>query len=219
MSLPEITSREQWAIARQELLVKEKAHTHQRDALNADRRRLPMVAVDKGYVFDGPNGQVSLLDMFDGCDQLILQHVMYGPDWDEVCPGCTAGLDEMSPGLFRHLRSRATAFAAVSRAPFAKLAASQKSKGWDFAWYSSFGSDFNADFQATVDSSEVPGVSCFVRDGDSVFHTYSTYARGTDQLGSSYSLLDLTAFGRSEDWEEPKGRVTKPHGADPTFTD
>lgn len=219
MTLPEITSREQWAIARQELLVKEKAHTRERDALNAERRRLPMVAVDKGYVFDGPDGQVRLLDMFDGSDQLIVQHVMYGVDWDDVCPGCTASLDEMSPGLFRHLRSRATAYAAVSRAPFAKLAASQERKGWDFAWYSSFGSDFNDDFGATVDDSEVPGVSCFLRDGDTVFHTYSTSARGTDQLGSAYSFLDLTAYGRSEDWEEPKGRVTKPHGADPTFTD
>jgi predicted dithiol-disulfide oxidoreductase (DUF899 family) len=224
VSLPEITSREQWLVARQELLVEEKAHTRARDALNAQRRGLPMVAVDKAYVFDGPAGPATLLDMFDGCDQLIVQHVMFGPDWDAVCPGCTAGLDEMSPGLFRHLRSRDTAFAAVSRAPFAKLAASRDDKGWGFAWYSSFGSDFNRDFDATVDSgsgesSEIPGVSCFLRDGDRVFHTYSTFARGTDQLGSAYSLLDLTAYGRSEDWEEPKGRVTKPHGADPTFTD
>ncbi|HEX5407693.1 MAG TPA: DUF899 domain-containing protein [Pseudonocardiaceae bacterium] len=224
MSLPEITSREQWAVARRELLVKEKAHTRARDALNADRRRLPMVAIDQDYLFNGPNGQVRLLDMFEGHDQLIVQHVMYGPDWANVCPGCTASLDEMSPALFQHMRSRATAYAAVSRAPFAKLAASKESNGWEFPWYSSFGSDFNRDFEATVPDdqgqpAEQPGVSCFLRDGDRVFHTYSTYARGTDQLGSAYSWLDLTALGRSEDWEEPKGRVAKPHGADPTFSD
>lgn len=248
MSLPEVVSREQWLVARKELLAREKELTRQRDGLNADRRRLPMVAVGKDYAFEGPAGRASLPELFDGCSQLILQHIMFDPAWDEACPGCSAGLDEMSVGLLRHLRSRDTAFAGVSRAPFAKLSASQARKGWEFAWYSSLGSDFNYDFQATVDeavapveynyrtaaehvqagsddgelgrqSSELAGVSCFLRDGDSIFHTYSTYARGTDQLGSSYSLLDLTALGRSEDWEEPKGRVSRPHGADPTFTD
>jgi predicted dithiol-disulfide oxidoreductase (DUF899 family) len=248
VSLPAVTSREQWLIARKELLAKEKEHTRQRDALNADRRRLPMVRIDRDYTFEGAAGTVGLRDLFGGSSQLILQHVMFGPDWDDVCPGCTASLDEMAPGLFTHLRSRDTAFVAVSRAPLAKIAAARARKGWDFDWYSSFGSDFNYDFQATVDesvtpvvynyrtrdehvragsasadfgkeSNEVPGVSCFLRDGDSIYHTYSTFARGTDQLGSSYSLLDLTAFGRSEEWEEPKGRVPKAHGADPTFTD
>jgi predicted dithiol-disulfide oxidoreductase (DUF899 family) len=248
VSLPEVTSREQWLVARKELLAREKELTRQRDALNADRRRMPMVAIDQDYAFEGPAGRAGLLDMFVGCRQLILQHVMFDPGWDEACPGCSAGLDELAPGLLTHLRSRDTAFAGVSRAPFAKLAAFQARKGWEFAWYSSFGSDFNYDFHATVDeavapveynyrtrdehaqagsadgelgkqSAELPGVSCFLRDGDSVFHTYSTYARGTDQLGSSYSLLDLTALGRQEEWEEPKGRVSRPHGADPTFTD
>lgn len=240
MSLPEIVSREQWLVARRELLAREKENTRQRDALNADRRRLPMVAVDKDYTFEGPDGSVRLLDLFDGCSQLILQHVMFGPDWDEVCGGCAAGFDEMAPGMLKHLRSRDTAFVGVSRAPFAKIAATKKDRGWTFGWYSSFGSDFNYDYQATLDESvapveynyrdsgngdmgkeptEVPGVSCFLRDGDDIFHTYSTFARGTDQLGSSYSFLDLTALGRSEDWEEPKGRVSKPHGADPTFSD
>jgi predicted dithiol-disulfide oxidoreductase (DUF899 family) len=243
MSLPEITTREQWLVARRALLAREKEHTRQRDALNADRRRLPMVAVGKEYVFEGPDGKVGLLDMFDGCDQLVLQHVMFGPDWDDVCPGCAAGFDEMADGVFTHLRSRNTAFAAVSRAPLDGLARTRAGRGWTFAWYSSFHSDFNYDFHATLDasvapveynyrtpaehgnpdlgqeSSEVPGISCFLRDGDDVFHTYSTYARGTDQIGSAYTLLDLTAFGRSENWEEPKGRVARPHGADPTFTD
>jgi predicted dithiol-disulfide oxidoreductase (DUF899 family) len=248
MSLPEVVSREQWLEARRRLLNEEKELTRRRDALNADRRRLPMVAIDKEYAFEGPAGRVELLDMFDGCSQLVLQHVMFGPDWEEACPGCAAGLDEAAPGLFAHLRTRDTAFVAVSRAPFAKLAAYQAVKGWGFPWYSSFGSDFNHDFQVTVDeavapvqynyrtreehvqagsadaalgkqSQELPGVSCFLRDGDRVFHTYSTYARGTDQLGNSYTLLDLTALGRQEDWEEPKDRVARPHGADPGFTD
>lgn len=241
MSLPEITTREQWLVARKELLAREKEHTRQRDALNADRRRLPMVAVEEDYVFEGPDGKVRLLDMFEGRSQLLLQHVMYGPDWDAVCPGCTAGLNEMSPGLFQHLWSRDTTFVAVSRAPYAKIAASKADKAWDFPWYSSFGSDFNYDYHATLDESvapveynyraaepgsdmgkqpnEVPGVSCFLRDGDHVYHTYSTWARGVDQVGSSYSWLDLTALGRSEDWEEPKGRAPRTHGADPTFTD
>lgn len=248
MSLPEVTSREEWLVARKELLAREKEHTRQRDGLSADRRRLPMVRIDKDYTFEGPAGQVGLLELFDGSQQLILQHVMFDPAWDGACPGCSAGLDELAPGVLEHLRSRDTAFAAVSRAPFAKLAAFKASKGWEFAWYSSFGTDFNYDFQATVDESvapvaynyrtrdehvqagsateqfgkqpsEQPGVSCFLRDGDEVFHTYSTYARGTDQLGSSYSLLDLTALGRSEEWEEPKGRASRSHGADPTFTD
>jgi predicted dithiol-disulfide oxidoreductase (DUF899 family) len=243
MSLPEVTTREQWLVARKALLAREKEHTRQRDALNADRRRLPMVAVDKDYVFEGPGGRAGLLDMFDGCDQLVLQHVMFGPDWDDVCPGCAAGFDEMAAGVFTHLRSRNTAFAAVSLAPFGRLADARARKGWEFPWYSSFDSDFNHDFHATLDESvapveynyrtpaeqgtpnlgrepsEVPGISCFLRTGDDVFHTYSTYARGTDQIGSAYTLLDLTAFGRSENWEEPKGRVGDPHGADPTFTD
>ena len=241
MTLPEIASREKWLLARKELLAREKELTRQRDALNADRRRLPMVAVDKDYVFTGPDGATRLTDLFGDCQQLIVKHVMFGPTWDAVCPGCTADLDETAPGLIRHLRSRNTAFAGVSRAPFAKLAAVKQAHGWQLDWYSSFGSDFNYDLHATLDPSvapefynyrtpaeagedpvteptEVPGYSCFLRDGDRIFHTYSTYARGTDQLGNAYTLLDLTAFGRSEEWEEPKGRVADPHGADPTFT-
>ena len=247
MSLPEVTSREQWLVARKELLVREKELTRQRDALTADRRRLPMVRIEKDYVFEGPAGRAGLLDMFEGCSQLILQHVMFDPGWDDACPGCSAGFDEMAPGLLVHLRSRDTAFAGVSRAPLAKLAACQARKGWEFAWFSSAGSDFNYDFHVTADEAvapveynyrtraqemqldadaaelgktpaELPGVSCFLRDGDSIFHTYSTYARGSDPTIGAYALLDLTALGRHEDWEEPKGRVARPHPADPTFT-
>ena len=238
MSLPNITSREQWLVARKELLVREKELTRQRDALNADRRRLPMVEIGKDYEFEGPDGAIRLSDLFAGRSQLIIQHVMFDPSWQAPCPGCSAGLDEMAPGVLRHLESRDTSFAGVSRAPYAMLAAAKAVRGWPLDWYSSYGSDFNYDFSATLDPAvtppfcnfeppgdavteptEISGLSCFLCDGRRIFHTYSTTARGTDQVGNAYTLLDLTAFGRSEDWEEPKGRVAKTHGADPTFTD
>ena len=240
MSLPRIATREEWLAARKELLAKEKELTRQRDAVNADRRRLPMVRVEKDYAFAGPDGQTSLAGLMGDSAQLVVQHVMFDPEWDKACAGCTASLDELAPAVLAHLRSRDTAFAAVSRAPYSKIAAYRQQRGWTFPWYSSHGSDFNYDFQATVDrdkgqltynfrdepdmlgdedSTEVPGVSCFLRDGDQVFYTYSTWARGTEVLGSTYSLLDLTALGRQEDWEEPRGRAPRTHGADPTFTD
>jgi predicted dithiol-disulfide oxidoreductase (DUF899 family) len=240
MAFPEVGTREEWLAARKQLLEQEKRATRERDALNAERRRLPMVRVEKEYAFDGPTGQVALAGLFGDKSQLIVQHVMFGPDWEAACPGCTAGIDEISAGLLTHLWSRDTTFVLVSRAPLEKLEKYQTAKGWTVPWYSSYGSEFNYDFAATLDkqrqpiiynfreepdmlgdddSTEVPGVSCFLRDGDQVFHTYSTFARGTDVLGSSYSLLDLTALGRQEDWEEPKGRAPRLHGADPTFTD
>jgi len=241
MAYPEVVTREEWLAARKRLLTTEKEHTRSRDALNAERRRLPMVRIDKEYVFEGPEGTVTLADLFAGSRQLIVQHVMFDPSWDAACPGCTASIDELADGVLAHLRSRDTAFVLISRAPLAKLQKYQAGKGWTAAWYSSEGSDFNYDFQATLDSSrpqveynyrpepeivsgetataEVPGVSCFLRDGDDIFHTYSTYARGTDSIGGAYPLLDLTALGRQEDWEEPKGRAPRLHGPDPTFTD
>jgi predicted dithiol-disulfide oxidoreductase (DUF899 family) len=239
VSLPEVTTRENWLVARKDLLAREKAMTRQRDALNADRRRLPMVEIDKDYVFAGPKGNVRLADLFGDSRQLIIEHIMFGPDWDTACPGCTAFLDELAPAALTHMRSRDTAFAGVSRAPLAKIDAYRASRGWKFDWYSSHGSEFNYDFQVTLDeavappvynyepqdgkadpiSGETSGFSCFLKDRDRVYHTYSTFARGTDQLGSAYSLLDLTAFGRSEIWEEPKGRAAKLHNADPTFSD
>jgi len=241
MAYPEVVTREEWLAARKRLLATEKEHTRSRDALNAERRRLPMVRIDKEYVFEGPEGKVTLAGLFGDSRQLIVQHVMFDPDWDAACPGCTASIDEVADGMLDHVRSRATTFVLVSRAPLAKLQKYQATKGWTVPWYSSHGSDFNYDFQATLDrsipqleynyrpepeivsgdttSAEVPGLSCFLRDGDNIFHTYSTYARGTDGLGGSYTLLDLTALGRQEDWEEPKGRAPRLHGADPTFTD
>ena len=249
MSLPEISSREEWLAARMSLLAREKEHTRARDALNADRRRLPMVRIEKAYAFEGPGGRVGLLDLFEGRRQLFLQHFMFHPSWDDGCPSCSAGADELAAGTFDHLHIRDTTFAAVSRAPLAKIEDFRKRKGWSFPWYSSFGSDFNYDFHATIDESvapleinyrsreqieasagesvkwaltaeqpfEMPGFSCFLRDGESIFHTYSTFARGTEEIGGAYGFLDLTALGRQEEWEEPKGRAENARGAMPNF--
>src|SRR5690348_2434036 len=183
MAYPEVVTREEWLAARRRLLATEKEHTRSRDALNAERRRLPMVRIDKEYVFDGPEGKVTLADLFTGSRQLIVQHVMFDPGWDAACPGCTASIDELAGGVLTHLRSRDTAFVLVSRAPLAKLQTYQASKRWTAPWYSSHGSDFNYDFRATLDrsipqleynyrpepeivsgdtaSAEVPGLSCF----------------------------------------------------------
>jgi predicted dithiol-disulfide oxidoreductase (DUF899 family) len=234
MSLPDVVSREQWQEARIKFLAQEKQHLRQRDALNADRRRLPMVKIDKDYVFEGPDGQVTLKDLFGGKRQLIIQHVMFGPDWDDPCPGCSAGIQEHSQGVFDHLARRDTAFVMVSRAPYAKIAQAAQERSWFTPWYSSYGSDFNYDFDVSFDPSRGPviynynpstqftgtegaGVSTFLRDGDDIYHTYSTFARGTEYLGSSYTLLDLTPLGRQEEFEEPKDRVPDPHPNDPTF--
>jgi predicted dithiol-disulfide oxidoreductase (DUF899 family) len=238
MAMPDVVTREQWLEERKDLLVKEKQATRARDALNAERRRLPMVRIEKDYRFLGPDGEVTLSDLFGENRQLIIQHVMFGPDWEAACPGCTAGVDEISDGMLAHLKSRDTNFVLVSLAPLDKLEKYRDSRGWTVPWYSSYGTDFNVDFQVTLtrdepvynyrrepdllgdaESTEMSGLSCFVRDGDQIFHTYSVFARGTDYIGNAYTLLDLTAFGRSEDWEEPKGRAPRLHGADPTFTD
>lgn len=244
MTLPRIATRDEWLPARKALLVEEKAMTRARDALNAKRRELPMVALEKEYVFEGPDGQATLLDLFEGRRQLIVQHFMFDPSWDEGCQSCSAAADELSPGLMNHLHARATSFAVVSRAPIDKIERYKATRGWTFPWYSSFGSDFNYDFHVTIDASvapiefnfrdvdelraaglgwleegstEQPGYSMFLRDRDDVFHTYSMYARGTEQLGGSYYFLDMTALGRQEDWEEPKGRADDPYGALPNF--
>ena len=245
MNLPEVVSREEWLAARQQLLTREKEQTRQRDLLNADRRRLPMVLLDKQYGFEGPQGAVGLLDLFEDSSQLIVQHVMFDPAWDAACPSCTASMDESTPALLAHLKARGTSYVRVARAPYTKIAAYQEAHGWTFPWYSSYGSDFNFDFHVTIDpavgpaeynyrsqqewasidpdwldveSTEVPGLSCFLRDGDNVYHTYSTYGRGMELIGGlGYPLLDLTAFGRQEEWEEPKGRAAGPREADPSF--
>ena len=239
MSLPDVVTREQWLEARRQLLAQEKEYTRKHDALNADRRRLPMARVEQEYMFEGPDGPVTLAELFGGKRQLIVQHVMFGPDWEQPCPGCSASIDEMSQGMRDHLATRETAFVLTSRAPYGKIAAKAKERGWSVPWYSSFGSEFNYDYQVTLDASrglvdynyrpvpnavdderstELPGFSCFLREDGEIFHTYSAYGRGTEYIGNAYTLLDLTALGRQEDWEEPKGRVAPVRGGDPTFT-
>ena len=189
MAFPEVVPREQWLEARRRLLAEEKNETRRRDVLNAERRRLPMVRIEKEYVFDGSQGPAALAALFGDSRQLIIQHIMFGPDWDAACPSCTNAVDELSGGLLAHLRARDTAFALVSRAPLAKLEAYRASRGWTVPWYSSYGSDFNYDFQVTLDeakgqvsynyrpepgllggerSTEMPGHSCFLRDGSEI---------------------------------------------------
>jgi predicted dithiol-disulfide oxidoreductase (DUF899 family) len=246
VSLPRIGTREEWLVARKALLAKEKALTKQRDALNAERRELPMVEVTKDYVLHGPEGEVGLAHLFDGRPQLIVYHFMFDPSWEDGCPSCSAGTDELSPGFFEHLHARGTSYAMVSRAPLEKLERWKEIKGWDVPWYSSFGSDFNIDFGVTIDESvgadhynyrskaehegmgdhlfdadqpfEMPGRSCFLRVDDRIFHTYSQYARGLESTGGSYYFLDLTALGRQEDWEEPKRRADSVRSATPDFS-
>ena len=246
MALPRITSRDEWLLARKELLKKEKELTRVRDALSIDRRNLPMVEVDKQYVFDGPDGKVTLADTFEGRPQLLMYHFMFHPEWDDGCPSCTAGTDELSEGFFEHLHTRDTTYAMVSRAPLEKLERWKAKKGWTMPWYSSNGTDFNYDFGVTIDASrgfdeynfrtldeyaamgqesmktadqpyDMPGRSCFLKVDGRVFHTYSQYARGLECTGGSYYFLDLTALGRQEDWEEPKGRSDSVRKAQPDF--
>lgn len=237
MRLPDVVSREEWLAARKKLLAKEKEATRARDALNAERRRLPMVEIDKPYVLEGPDGEASLLDLFDGRRQVIIYHFMFSPDWEDGCPSCSAWADHIARGHLTQLRARDTSLVVVSRAPLAKIDRFKRRMGWIFPWYSSYGSDFNYDFHVTHDESvapieynyrtkaehqqagtsyyvegdqpfELPGTSCFLRDGESVYHTYSTYGRGGETVGGAFYFLDLTALGRQEDWEEPKGRAT-----------
>lgn len=245
MSNPKVATRDEWLAARLRLLVMEKDLTKARDALNAERRNLPMVEVGKDYRFDGPNGTVGLIDLFEGRPQLIIYHFMFDPEWDEGCPSCTAGTDELSAGFMEHLHARDTTYAMVSRAPLDKLERWKAKKGWDLPWYSSFGTDFNFDFGVTIDESvtapqynyrtkaefeamgsdffespqpfEMPGRSCFLQVDGRAFHTYSQFARGLESTGGSYYFLDLTALGRQEEWEEPKGRSPSARSATPDF--
>jgi len=213
-----IVSPEEWIAARQELLKKEKESTRLLDQLSAERRKLPWVKVTKNYVFDAPGGKVTLADLFAGRHQLVIQHFMFGPDWQEGCPSCSFMADHID-GTLPHLAARDVTMVAVSRAPLAKIDAFKKRLGWHFNWVSSYGGDFNADFHVSFTeeelaqgqvnynytmrefpSAEAPGLSVFYKDdaGD-VFHTYSTYGRGVDVLMGTYRILDLVPKGRDED--------------------
>jgi predicted dithiol-disulfide oxidoreductase (DUF899 family) len=156
MSLPLVVTPAEWLIARTALLAKEKAMTHQRDELNTERRNLPMVEITKDYSFEGPEGKVGLLDLFDGRRQLMVSHFMFNPEWDDGCPSCSAGADERAPALSEHLNVRDTSLVYVSRAPLPRLENYKHRKGWTFPWYSSYGSDFNYDFHVTMDESVTP---------------------------------------------------------------
>ena len=245
-ALPPVVSREEWLAKRKKLLAKEKELTRQRDRLNTERRCLPMVEIEKDYVFESPDGMMRLLDLFEERRQLIIYHFMFAPNWEAGCPSCSAWTDHIARGHLNHLHMRDTTLALVSRAPLETIEPFKARMGWTMPWYSSYDCDFNYDFGVTIDERvapatynyrtkeeheeagtdayvdgeqpiERPGLSCFLRDGDRVFHTYSTYGRGVEQVGGAYYFLDLTALGRQEEWEEPKDRRTglgAPAGSD-----
>jgi predicted dithiol-disulfide oxidoreductase (DUF899 family) len=217
MALPPVVSEAEWEDARQRLLAKEKDATKARDALAAERRRLPRVEIEKQYVFDGPDGKASLVDLFEGRRQLLLYHFMFGPNQDAGCDGCSMFIDQI--GHPAHLHARDTSFAILSRAPLAKIEAYRTRMGWTLPWFSSFESDFNVDFGVSPETPQVGvyqdgerfGLSVFFREGDRVFRTYFTNGRGTEALGSVWTLLDLTPLGRQEDWEDsPAGYPQTP---------
>jgi predicted dithiol-disulfide oxidoreductase (DUF899 family) len=218
MTLPQVVSRDEWLAARLKLLAQEKDAMRAQDAVTARRAELPMVRIDKDYVFEGPGGKAGLVDLFEGRHQLLLYHFMFDPEWEEGCPSCSFTIDNV--GRLAHLHAEDTTLVLVSRAPLAKIEKFRARMGWTIPWYSSAGSDFNYDFHVTNDESVAPveynykdkaslerdapyrlhgdgqGLSVFVREDDAVFHTYSTYGRGTEFMMGTYHFLDLTPRGR-----------------------
>jgi len=219
MNLSPIVSETEWQAAHDAFLAKEKAATRARDALAAERRRLPRKLIDKDYALDGREGKASLLDLFEGRSQLLLYHFMFGPNHEAGCNGCSMFVDQI--GHLAHLHARDTSFALVSRAPIAKIEGYRKRMGWTIPWYSSFETDFSVDFgvgpetpqEGVYQDGETFGLSVFVRDGDDVYRTYFTTQRGVESLGSVWTFLDLTPLGRQEGWEDsPDGYPqTKPY--------
>ena len=215
---PRVVSRGEWLAARKTLLAKERQLTHQRDAIAAERRQLPWVKIEKNYVFDSPSGKKALADLFEGKSQLIVYHFMFGPEWNEGCPSCSFNMDHTDSALL-HLAQRDVSFVAISRAPISKIEAFKKRMGWRFNWVSSNGTDFNYDYHASFTpeevatgkveynfdlvefpSAEAPGISVFYKDKNGgVFHTYSAYPRGTENVVNTYNYLDLVPKGRDED--------------------
>jgi predicted dithiol-disulfide oxidoreductase (DUF899 family) len=208
MDLPPIVSPQEWETAWQELLVKEKELTRARDALAAKRRRMPRMAVDKDYRFDGPNGPARLVDLFDGRRQLIVYRFFYQPDvegWpDRGCGGCSFLADQVAH--LAHLNARDVTLAFVSRAPQERIKRLKQDMGWDIPWYT-LTDDFDADFG--VD--EWHGTNVFLRDGDQIFRTYFVNWRGDEAMGTTWAYLDITPFGRQEHWEDsPQGYPQTP---------
>jgi len=215
---PKVVSHAEWLAARKEHLLKEKEFTRQRDELSRQRRELPWEQVEKEYIFEGPAGRETLAGLFGARSQLLMYHFMFGPGWSEGCRSCSYLADHFD-GATIHLANRDVTFLVVSRAPLAEIEAFKRRMGWRFKWVSSFGSDFNYDYHVSFSKDEIaggradynytlsgfpteeaPGASAFYKDeSGSVFHTYSTYARGLDILVGTYNLLDLAPKGRDED--------------------
>lgn len=209
-----VVSREEWLEQRVALLEREKAHQRARDELAASRRQLPWVLIDRDYVFESEDGQQSLVDLFDGCSQLITYHFMYGPDWDEGCQSCSFWADSVD-GTLAHLAHRDTRYVNVSNAPLQQLLDFRERMGWSIPWVSAAGNTFQADFgvagattynyaEQDQPNDESPGLSVFALEGTDVFHTYSAYARGLEPFNSTYALLDMTPKGRDEGDQRPQ---------------
>lgn len=237
--MPPVVSREEWLVARKRLLALEKENTRQRDAVNAARRRLPMVKIEKNYRFVGPEGPTDLLGLFADRPQLYVHHFMWFEDRQAFCMGCTGAANTgfNNPHFRQSLDDNGVRFVAVSRAPLDQITAYAAKHGWSFPWFSSHGTDFNYDFHTTLDETRAPiefnyrnkaellaaGFkaedlkedwpvnSVFLRDGKDVYHTYSASARGLDQLAMTHNFLDLTPYGRQQDWEDsPPGWPQRP---------
>jgi predicted dithiol-disulfide oxidoreductase (DUF899 family) len=204
MSTPHVVSPDAWRTAVAELRVKEKAATRARDALAAERRRLPVVRIANDYIFDGRDGKAHLLDLFAGRRQLMVYHFMFAPGvegWPTAgCDGCSFFVDSVAH--LAHLHERDTSFVLVSRAPLANIEPYKARMGWSVPWFSSSGSDFNVDFGVTVGDRETFGLSVFLRAGDVIYRSYFTTGRGVEGIGGISTLLDLTPLGRQEEWED-----------------
>ncbi|HET9320332.1 MAG TPA: thioredoxin family protein [Bryobacteraceae bacterium] len=218
----QVVSREEWLAARKELLAKEKKHLRESDDLAAERRALPWVKIEKNYPFDTPAGKKSLAELFEGRSQLLIYHLMFAPDWDAACLGCSFVSDHFD-GAVQHLANRDVTLVAVSRAPLAKFTPFKHRMGWGFKWYSSFGTDFNRDFHVSFTKDEMAagtmfynykiqnypmeeghGLSAFYKDeAGNIYHTYSTYGRGAEALLGTYNILDLAPKGRDEQDQQP----------------
>lgn len=238
MTRHRVTSREEWLEARKGLLIEEKELTRRRDELSARRRELPWVKVEQNYSFDAPEGTVSLSDLFDGRRQLLIYHFMFAPEWSQGCKSCSFVADNYERSIV-HLQHRDVTHATVSRAPLDKIETFRKRMGWNFRWVSSEKNDFNRDFNVYFTEeernsglvvynyesqpgsiSDLPGLSAFYRDDDgSVFHTYSTYARGLDILLTTYHLLDMSPLGRNEDGQGMSWLRHRDRYGDATFVD
>ena len=224
MTQHQVVSHDEWMKASKALLAKEKEFTRLREEMAQQRRALPWEEVTKEYVFDSSEGKVTLAGLFGDKSQLIVQHFMFGPDWNEGCPSCSYWSDNFN-GIDGHLAARDTAFVLVSRGPLDKLMAYRKRLGWTFRWVSSLGNDFNFDYRVSFKKDEKqklynfetipphgeenPGISAFRLEDGRVYHTYSTYGRGLDLLNGTYHLLDITSMGRHEDPNRPMSWVKR----------